>query len=123
MTIEQVRNFVPEPPKSFLKGPDAEVPTDAFDDLGIHVHYKAPGNCEAVEFALAADPLFEGRHLIDRPFNDILTWFKSLDVSTEVDDTGLTAFNLGIGLYAPKLTENPNAPIEGVIVFEKGYYS
>src|SRR5690349_6285892 len=85
MTVEEVRKAVAQQPKSFLKGHDSTIPTDAFDALGIHVHYKLPGVCEAVELALAADPTFEGHHLIDRPFNQTLSWFQTMDDSIELD--------------------------------------
>ena len=123
MTIDEVRKAINQKPKPFLKGPDSTIPTDAFDELGIHIYYKAPGICEAVEMALAADPTFEGRRFIERPFNQVLSWLQTMDDSIKTDDTGLTSFKFGIGIYAPNAIEQPDASVEGVIVFEKDYYT
>lgn len=122
MTVEEVRKAVGQKPNPFRKTPDEVIPTDAFDEIGLHACYKEPGVCEAVEMALAADPTFQGHRLIERPFDEVLGWLRTLDDSVEVEDCGLTSYKLGIGLYAPEISDNISAPVEAVIVFEKGYY-
>jgi hypothetical protein len=122
MTIDEVRKVTGEKPKPFRKTPDDVIPTDAFDELGLHIFYKEPGICEAVEMALAADPTFQGQHLIERSFSQILSWLQTIDDAIKVDESGLTSFKFGIGVYAPEAAEQPDAPVEAVIVFEKGYY-
>lgn len=123
MSVHQVRETLNLKPKPFLKSSDSLMSSDSFDEIGLQVHYKMPGICDAVEMGLAADPIFRGRRFIERPFSQILSWFRTIDPLIEVDDLGLTSFEFGIGLYVPKIGEAPDAPIEGVIVFEKGYYN
>ncbi|HXB57972.1 MAG TPA: hypothetical protein VNU95_00295 [Candidatus Acidoferrales bacterium] len=122
MTIDEVRNFIKDPPKSFLKGPASTIPTDAFDGLGLHVFYKKPGVCNAVEMFLPASPTFQGQRLIKRSFNESLSWLQNMDDAVKVDQCGATSFKFGIGLYAPEIKEDDSAPIEAVIVFERDYY-
>jgi hypothetical protein len=125
MTRDEVLRIVGHPVitvKPFLKGPHAGIPTDAFDELGIHVFYKIGYLCEAIEMYLAADPTFNGQRLIERPFDELFTWLRTLDDNVKVDDTGLTSFKLGFGLYAPSCEESPSDAVEAVIAFESGYY-
>jgi hypothetical protein len=122
MSRNEVRQMVGHPAKPFLKGPDAIIPTDAFDDIGLHVFYKKDDTCEAIEMFLAADPTFEGKHLIERPFDRVLDWLQKFDDSLDVDNTGATSKKCGIGIYAPNCEESPSDPVEAVIVFERGYY-
>jgi hypothetical protein len=122
MTVEQVRAVVGFAPVSFMKSPLSEFPTDAFDELGVHVYYKSSGICEAVEMGKPAAPVIEGRLLIGHSFADMLRWFKSKDNTVVCDETGLKAFQSGIGLYAPFAEKNPDEPVEGVLVFARGYW-
>ncbi len=122
MTMSRVRETMDSPYDSFMKTPMSEIPTDAFDDLGIHVFYKKPGVCEAIEFAKPSDPIFQGQSLIGRPFNEIRDWFESLNTNVKIEDTGLIAYEIDIGIYAPGVMKKDTALIESVIVFEEGYY-
>jgi hypothetical protein len=40
-----------------------------------------------------------------------------------LDETGFTSNEFGFGVYAPFAVEEPDDPIESVIVFERGYYT
>ena len=122
MTREEIRRAIGQAPRTFLKGPYAVIPMDSFDRLGIHVSYKKPNRCDAVELVLTATPTFQGQRLIDRPFDQIHQWFETLDDNIVSNDSGFTSFKFGIGLYAPSWKERPSDAVEAVIVFEKGYY-
>jgi hypothetical protein len=122
MTPTETRIALGQSAQPFLKSQEDVLPSDAFDTLGIHVHYKSPGVCVAIEFGLAADPMFRGRHLIERPFDELLVWFQTIDENVHADESGLTSFGFGVGLYAPNATERPKDAVEGVIVFARGYY-
>ena len=54
MTMSEARSAVGQPVRQFLKDPNDEFPTDAFDTEELHVCYKAPGVCDAVEFGSSA---------------------------------------------------------------------
>jgi hypothetical protein len=122
MTVEEVRHCIAAPVKSFLKHPTDAIPTDTFEGLGIYVEYKNPGICQVVELAKPANPIWRGQSFLNLSFAAARHWFEQIDPELEVDDTGLTSYQFGIGLYAPNHRESPEENVEGVIVFEKGYY-
>ena len=122
MTIDLVRKVIGGEVKSFMKTEESETYTDAFIGKGIHVNYNRLGNCEAVEFGRPAEPLFMGNKLIGVPFKKIKKLFEAFDSSLDIDDTGFTSFELGAGIYVPTLKKSLMEPVEGIIVFEKGYY-
>jgi hypothetical protein len=114
MSREQVRNALGNNYREFKKSQESEMPTDAFE--WCHVYYKKSGICEAIEFFRPANPVLFGRVLIDKPINEVIKYFQEMDEKIIIDGDGFTSNKLGIGIYAPYET------VEGVIVFEKGYY-
>lgn len=120
MKIADVRQIMgEEPDTSFNK---AEMCTDGYLKNSFQVFYKEPGICEAIEIYSPIDITFKDKKLLGKPFNKIHKWLEQYDENIDVDDSGLTSYKLGIGLYAPAHIENSSYPIESVIVFEKGYY-
>ncbi|MBW4630872.1 MAG: hypothetical protein KME30_02880 [Iphinoe sp. HA4291-MV1] len=125
MTTEEVRDILVSSGgklETFMKTPTSEMPTDCFDNLGIHVSYKKPGICEAVELFEPAEPVFMGKTLLEIKFSELEQWFQEIDDEVEIDDTGLISYKFGIGLYSPYASEDPEESVEAVIVFEYGYY-
>lgn len=122
MSREQVRHVLDSSVRAFKKTATDELDTDAFDELGIQVYYQQPDVCEAIELAAPANPTFCGKALIGQPFSELRDWFGSIDPQIQVDETGLTSFEFGLGLYAPFASQSPNASIEAVIIFQQGYY-
>lgn len=85
--------------------------------------YFKPGNiCEAIEFHEPAKVIFMGRELLHQPYQNIKEFMLKYDENLNFDNAGFTSYRLGIGIYAPFAEEAPQDPVEGVIVFEKGYY-
>lgn len=121
MSAPEVREAVGAPHIPIDKG-GGPVPTDVFTSLGILVYYKPPAVCEAVEFAGPESPTFRGQQLLRRPYSEVEEWLKTLDAELETDTAGLTSYKLGLGLYAPSALKEPDEPVEGVFVFEQGYY-
>jgi hypothetical protein len=120
MKIADVRKIMDEDPDtSFNK---AEMCTDGYLKNSFQVFYKEPGICEAIEAYTPTDITFKDKKLLSEPFNKIRQWLEQEDDAIDIDNAGLTSYKLGIGLYAPAHMENPDCPIESVIVFEKGYY-
>jgi hypothetical protein len=124
MTRDQVCQSIGKQPGQFLKGPESVIATDDFGDLGFHVYYKAAKEdvCDAIEMFSPADPIFIEQQFINRPFDEILIWFKNLDPSVEIGDAGLTSYELGVGVYAGAISKNCEAPVQSVIVFGRDYY-
>ena len=100
----------------------AGLPCDAFQDLGIRVHYRHPDAVEAVEFGGPACPTFEGRPLLRKRYCEIEPWIQSLDPGVKLEHSGLTSNKFGFGIYAPSARKNGDAPVEVVTVFERDYY-
>jgi hypothetical protein len=105
-----------------MKAPSSEMPTDAFDQLGVHVFYKKPGVCNAIELAPPAEPTLFRRRVLGRPFREVRLLLERVDKQLSIEDEGATSFMLGVGVYAPGRHESDDTPVVGVIVFEKGYY-
>jgi hypothetical protein len=122
MTIEQVRRSVGATVESFYKTVDSAFPTDAFDSLGMHVYYRLPGCCDAVELFQPAAPILEGEALIGRPYNELREFLSLLDPGLKIDASGLVSGRFGVSIYAPFGLDYPGEPVEAVLVFERGYY-
>jgi hypothetical protein len=122
MSRAEARAAMGAPVREFKKTPNSAIPTDAFPSLGVHIYYKAPDVCEAIEVASPADPILFGKQLLGQRFDSLCEWFRNLDNEVKVDEVGLTSLLYGVGFYAPSLKSSPSTPIEAVIVFERGYY-
>ena len=122
MSVDEVRSAINSEATPFLKTPQSIMPTDSFHGDSIHVFYKKPGICEAVEFYKPANPTLMGQEFVGRSFSEVKKWLEHQDSNIEIDDCGLTSFKLGIGLYVPDIDEREEALVESLIVFEKGYY-
>jgi hypothetical protein len=122
MSQTEVRNAVGSEFKPFMKTPISEMPTDNFVGKGIHVYYKSPGICKAIELHPPSNPTFRGYRLINLPFGQLAAYFKQEDPLTKIDDYGLTSTIFGVNLFVPDLDDGPESPVKAVLVFERGYY-
>jgi hypothetical protein len=123
MNMEQVRALLGKPDAIYLKTSDCVLPTYAYDRLGIQVSYKAPGVCDAFELRPPSKPTIHRRGLLKQPLGRVRAFLDRLDPDFEADDTGMTFFSLGIALYVPDIDDSPDAKVESVLVFERGYYN
>ncbi len=101
---------------------DTGIPTDFFSAEGIFVYYSKPGLVEAVEFAGPSSPTFRSRDFLGHPYRMIEDWIRTFDPHIVLDPAGLTSYEFGFGVYAPSARKEPDLPVMGVIVFERGYY-
>ena len=122
MTRDEVRKTLSSKVEAFSKA-GSEILTDAFDDLGVYVYYDSGYKCQAVELFSPAVPIFQGQHLLEKPFGHLEQWFKSLDPQAKFEDVGIKSDAVGFGIYAPFGKEEPSQPAEAVIVFKQGYYN
>lgn len=123
MTIEQVRNVMGDDFVSFKRTPAADIPNHHYRSLGLIINYRLPGVVKAIEFASPADPEFDDIHLLAISYNELKKLLIARDPDLEIEIDGLTSHKLGIGAYAPHAADEPNSPVEAIIVFEKDYYS
>ncbi|MGO4888003.1 hypothetical protein ACJ2A9_09615 [Anaerobacillus sp. MEB173] len=115
MTDNKIQEILQIEPEKFKKSPLSDVLTDAYPFC--HVYYKENGNCEAIEFFEPADVTFQGNTLIGIPYEKVNRLFKELDSLLEEDETGIISFKYGVSIYSSDLQS-----VEGVLVFEEGYY-
>lgn len=94
---------------------DEEV--DAYDALGIHLHYDEDNALEYIELFPPASPTWEGLHLLNLSLDDIEQAMTTRGHSVSRDETGLDVRSLGIGVYS----ENGLWP-QAVSVYREGYY-
>jgi hypothetical protein len=125
MTREKVRSLLGEPSATFYKGLNTQSPTDAYDNIGVHISYHHPsGYCEALEFFEPAQLLLEKKQLFKISFARLRDWLASQDHELEIDEEGLTCFKYGLGIYAPDWQEDSTLPAQGVLVFnDRNYYN
>ena len=122
MTTDEVRAAMALPFDSFCKSADSALPTDSFLEDAVHVFYRQPGVCEAIEFYSPSNVTLQKVKLLSAPYDDVKSFLGGLDKQLEEDESGLVSRNLGISIYAPSHRESPNAASESVFVFEDGYY-
>lgn len=67
---------------------------------------------------VCAEVKFIGKDLLGLPFENVKDMFSQLDEKLEIDANGFTSYKFGVGIYVPY----HEAKVEGVIVFEKGFY-
>lgn len=66
---------------------------------------------------------FNGKDLSDMNYSDCLKYLSQFDKNIEEEEyVGFTSYELGIAIYAPNATEDPDTMIECVTVAEKGYF-
>lgn len=121
MTKDEVRTVMPEEPDDMhqIRAPY----TDVFREARIFVYYtEENGVCEAIEFTEPTIAIFNGKQINGVSFIEAKNWLEKFDDGLNLDESGASSPKLGIGLYAPGYDEDPDSPVEAVIVFTRGYY-
>lgn len=121
MTIEQVRAALGSTAFPFQKTPTSEYPTDSFNAAHLHVYYRSPGVCEAIEVFPPGAVTYRSNRILGVPFSEVRNWMLREDPALIVDRSGLTSFVLGLSLSAPAL-KAPGEPVESLLLFEKDYF-
>jgi len=122
MSPLEVRGLIKAKFKSFKRSSKATYPCDYFPSVGVFAYYKASGELEALEFALPAQPVFEGKDLLGMGFDAAKILLLSKDPALEIEVDGAISRSLGISLYAPLAKDDPAGNCESILVFEQGYY-
>jgi hypothetical protein len=120
MKREDIRKCFNNQFVQFRKTPFSETLTDDFGCC--HVFYKKQKTCEAIELFKEAGATINNKRLVGEPYAEVRAMFEAIDETIVVNDDGFTSFKYGIGVYAPLAKEQPEEPVEAIIVFEKGYY-
>jgi hypothetical protein len=123
MTVDEVRKAMGLPFCVFSKTVDSSFPTDAFDEAGVHVYYKAFGICEAVELWGDAEVFVGSYQLLRIDCLNARAILRSIDPDCVLDENGITSTALGVSVSCSGPVDDSSAWTEAVLVFEPGYYS
>jgi hypothetical protein len=122
MSREDVRSALGTEFKSFKRSPSSSQPCDHCLRHECFVYYDAKGLVEAVEFAEPATPTLDGVNLLGVSFASLVEKIRLADPHLSVESDGFTSLRLGIGGWAAAADEEPDEPLESIIVFSRGYY-
>lgn len=86
----------------FYKG-SSQNPTDAFDEVGIHVFYDANGRCVGIEFFAESPmrPFIYGTFPFEVAYSELVRVFRRRGVVT-VDNSGFYDEAQHLGVFAPR---------------------
>ncbi|GIJ96076.1 hypothetical protein CAPN001_06450 [Capnocytophaga stomatis] len=101
-----------------------EFVTDHYDNLGVMLGYFTKDF--KLSYVVLSDPceaIFEGEDLLAKTYSECLEFMKQFDSDIEEEEyVGFTSYKLGIAIYAPNATDDPDCNIEAVTVGEVGYF-
>ncbi|ATA94545.1 hypothetical protein CGC54_09470 [Capnocytophaga canimorsus] len=101
-----------------------EFVTDHYDNLGVMLGYFTKDF--KLSYVVLSDPceaIFEGENLLAKTYSECLEFMKQFDSDIEEEEyVGFTSYKLGIAIYAPNATDDPDCNIEAVTVGEVGYF-
>lgn len=115
MTRDEVRSVLEGPCDEFFKSADAEVPTDAYDELGIHVYFDGGLAVVGVEFLKWAQLVWRGQRLVGAEAQVVQQFLAGQGQVLELNNSGFNVENLGLRFYAPDIGED-GAIVEAVYV-------
>jgi hypothetical protein len=114
ITRGQARAVLQSTAVGFRKGLETASEADAFDELGIHLHYDGDERLECVELWGARTVLLNGVSLLNLPIVEVLANLDAAHLSYHYDD-GYFIDSCGCALYA-----HDNV-VKAVTVYRKGY--
>lgn len=115
MTRSQVQSLLGGSVSTFRKGPYASTDTDAYDQLGLHLHYDKGDRLECIEAWGPCPIYYQGASLLNANIQAVLERLAALGLSSRYDD-GYFFDDAGFALYAP------DDVVKAVTVYPKGYY-
>jgi len=101
----EVRSILGVGFEEFLKGPDSVVPTDAYDDFGLHVYYDESYRVVGVEFLKWSDFFWKGQRLAGGKLQLVQRFLENNGQVLTFNSSGFDVNSLGLRLYAPDMGE------------------
>ncbi|MBK5374404.1 hypothetical protein JFT81_07135 [Pseudomonas sp. TH43] len=115
MTRDDARSALESPFDEFLKGPGSVVPTDAYDDLGLHVYFDDALMVVGVEFLKWAQFTWRGQRLAGEEVLVVQLFLTGQGELLVFNNSGFNVERLGLRFYAPDIGEE-GAIVEAVYV-------
>ncbi|WP_424411628.1 hypothetical protein ACPEER_01275 [Pasteurella sp. PK-2025] len=100
----------------------SEKSTNDFFDNGIALGYMNKDFRLKYILFTGCSVYFNGKDLSDMNYSDCLKYLSQFDRNIEEEYVGFISYELGIAIYAPNATEDPDTMIECITVAEKGYF-
>ncbi|XHF34254.1 hypothetical protein OXH62_04695 [Pseudomonas chlororaphis] len=110
ITRDDSRSALKSPFDAFLKSTDSTVPTDAYDDLGLHVYFDKALMVVGVEFLKWAQFTWCGQRLAGEEVLVVQQFLTEQGEFLVFTNSGFNVDRLGLRFYAPDIGE------EGAIV-------
>ncbi|EIC19467.1 hypothetical protein [Thiorhodovibrio frisius] len=122
MDRADVRKLLGTPNKEFMKTAFSKNTTDGY--LGFHIYYDTGNKVEAIEFTddSSNNVVFQEVNLLTQSFQESVNFLSATDDELKIENDGLVSSNLGLAIYAPEHTLNPEAKIESLLLYRKGYF-
>ncbi len=123
MPIDAVRAAIDARAEPFHKGGRREH-SDAFAEIGLHVHYDGDARCEAVEFFDSAqvEPALNGMNLLSTPYAEVERRVCEIDAETKLQRAGLVSLRCGVGIYVDGPPTDRDMRACSAIAFKAGYF-
>ncbi|WP_432216884.1 hypothetical protein ACREYJ_15720 [Pseudomonas kribbensis] len=115
MTRNDSRSALESPFDEFLKSPDSSIPTDAYDDLGLHVYFDNALMVVGVEFLKWAQFAWRGQRLAGEKVLVVQQFLIEQGEFLVFNNSGFNVARLGLRFYAPEMGE-VDAIVEAVYV-------
>jgi len=122
MPKDEVIRILGNPDKQFIRNPAVGFEELAYDRIGVYVSLDRTSQCNAVMIFAPSRAVLDGQDLLKRPAREAIQFIKSKDLDATFENDSLTAYKLGLSVYAPELQEDSQTPIKHVLVFSKEYY-
>ncbi|MER8885155.1 hypothetical protein NKH84_23040 [Mesorhizobium sp. M0902] len=122
MSPNQIRRRLGTNFRTFKRSIRDTFPCDYFENIGVFCYYSKSGKLNAVEFTSPAAPSLNGVRFLGTGFEIAKRALISLGQEIEEEIDGAIALSLGVSIYAPLAKEDSMAPVETVLIFQKGYY-
>jgi hypothetical protein len=115
MTRDESRSALESPFDEFLKSPYSAVPTDAYDDLGLHVYFDDALMVVGVEFLKWSQFTWRGQRLAGEEVLVVQQFLTGQGEFLVFNNSGFNVERLGLRFYAPDIGEE-DAIVEAVHV-------
>lgn len=115
MTRDQSRAALGRSFEEFFKISDSTVPTDAYDDLGVHVYFDEGYRVIGVEFLKWSNLSWRGQRLSGADVLEVQQHMVAQGEVLNFNNSGFDVSGLGLRVYAPDIGEE-DAVIEAVYV-------
>ena len=123
MDRADVRKTLIAPYNEYKQSQYAHNTSDAFDNIGVTVHYDETDKCESVSIWLKHKVSFKGDSFFNKPAKQIIKWFNKIDkLATVGDENILTSIKHGIAVGFDEPIEDPNSKVNSIIVFNLKIY-